>query len=231
MPAFHSCTCRLVERAINEVIMYNVAYFKASGQQEVMDFMQAHPFITLCGASIEGRPIATHVPVLFEERGDKLFLLAHIMRMQGHTEVFKQNNRVLAIFTGPHTYVSASWYEDKAVASTWNYQAVHVSGILQFTDEASLLKLLGALTEKFENNPDSPALLDKMPSEYVAKMVQAIISFEIEITGIDHVFKLSQNRDAKSYEHIIRHLQSGDSSAQTIAQEMERKIDSNRKME
>src|SRR6516225_2313387 len=98
--------------------MYDISYFKASGDEQVFEFMRAHPFIILCGADNNKMPVATHIPVLIEKREDKYFLLAHVMKKQAHTESFRQNNQVLAIFYGPSTYVSASWYENKKVAST-----------------------------------------------------------------------------------------------------------------
>jgi transcriptional regulator len=203
--------------------MYNVPYFKAATQQEVMAFMQAHPFIILCGADKTGQPVATHVPVLMEERDGQLFLLAHVMKKQGHTRAFRENQQVLAIFYGPHTYVSASWYEQQQIASTWNYQAVHVSGVLHFLDESGLLKVITRLTEKFENNPHSPALVQKMDKEYVKKMMEAIVAFEIEVKSVDHVFKLSQNRDEKSYMNIIGHLHEQEGEAREVAAEMRKR--------
>lgn len=200
--------------------MYNIPYFKASDEKEVIDFMHHHPFIILCGADKNGKPAATHIPVLFEERDDKLFLIAHVMKKQSHTKAFEENENVLAIFYGPHTYVSASWYQDKTTASTWNYQAVHAHGILRFLDEERLFKLLTKLTEKFENNPHSPSLVQKMDEDYVKKTMQAIIAFEIEITRVEHVFKMSQNRDEKSYENIIEHLDKQDADAKAIAESM-----------
>jgi transcriptional regulator len=205
--------------------MYNVPHFKTSEQAEVIAFMHEHPFIILCGADNKGQPVATHVPVLFEERDDKLFLRAHVMRKQEHTNAFHENQQVLAIFYGPHTYVSASWYENKQTASTWNYQAVHAKGVLHFLDEQGLRGVLTSLTEKFENNPHSPSLVQKMDDEYVRKMMQAIIAFEIEIISIEHVFKLSQNRDEKSYQNIIGHLEGQDADARYIASEMREKGD------
>ncbi|HRI20815.1 MAG TPA: FMN-binding negative transcriptional regulator, partial [Panacibacter sp.] len=68
--------------------MYNVPHFKTGKQEEVIAFMKQHPFIILCGTDAEGKPVATHIPALVEERGDKLFLLAHIMRKQEHTRAF-----------------------------------------------------------------------------------------------------------------------------------------------
>ncbi len=200
--------------------MYNIPHFKASDQKEVIDFMHAHPFIVLCGCDAEGNPVATHVPALVEERDEKIFLRAHTMRKQEHTKAFAENPNVLAIFHGAHTYVSASWYENKQVASTWNYQAVHAKGILRFKDEKALRDLLVNLTQRFENNPHSPALVQNMDDDYVTNMMKAIIAFEIEVTGIEHVFKLSQNRDEKSYENIIKHLSDQDADAQAIAATM-----------
>jgi len=203
--------------------MYSLPHFKAANQQEVFDFMRAHPFITLCGVSAEGKPVATHVPVLFAERDGKLFLQAHIMRKQGHTEAFMQNPNVLAIFTGAHTYVSASWYTNPAVGSTWNYQAVHASGTLRFLDDAGLHALLTKLTETFENNPHSPAQVHRMDAGYVTNMMKAITAFEVEITNIEHVFKLSQNRDEKSYDNIITHLKESDADGRILAERMEQR--------
>jgi transcriptional regulator len=80
--------------------------------------------------------------------------------------------------------------------------------------------LLTNLTEKFENNPHSPSLVTKMTGEYVNNMMKAIIAFEIEITSIEHIFKLSQNRDEKSYENIIEHLSMRDDDAKTVASAM-----------
>ncbi|HEX4849211.1 MAG TPA: FMN-binding negative transcriptional regulator, partial [Puia sp.] len=130
----------------------------------------------------------------------------------------------LAIFYGPHTYVSASWYENKKIASTWNYQAIHAKGTLKFLDEHGLLQIITGLTEHFENNPHSPSLVQKMDNEYVAKMMQAITGFEIEIHSIEHVFKLSQNRDEKSYHNIIDSLSAGDSEAKAVAAEMKKRL-------
>ena len=200
--------------------MYNIPHFKASNQEEVIAFMKQHPFIVLCGTNAEGEPVATHIPALVEEREDKLFLLAHIMRKQEHTKAFETNPNVLAIFSGAHTYVSASWYENKQVASTWNYQAVHVKGILKFLDEEGLHKMLARLTNHFENDPYSPAAVHNMDENYVRNMMKAIVAFEIEITSIEHVFKLSQNRDEKSYENIINHLKEQDADGSKIATEM-----------
>ena len=152
--------------------MYNLPHFKAADEKEVIAFMQAHPFITLCGCDKNNQPVATHVPVLMEEREGKIFLQAHIMRNQKHTLAFEQNKNVLAIFSGSHTYVSASWYSKKNIGSTWNYQAVHAKGILEFKDDDFLHKLLTKLTAHFENNPHSAALVEKMDEGYKVMLME-----------------------------------------------------------
>ena len=93
--------------------------------------------------------MATQIPLLFEEREDKLFLQGHFMKKQDHTNAFYQNPEVLAVFSGAHTYVSASWYENKQIASTWNYQSVHVTGIFAFLDDAAPARVMTRLTENF----------------------------------------------------------------------------------
>ncbi len=183
--------------------MYHIPHFKAKDEKEVIAFMQSHPFITLTGVDSDNQLVATHVPALIQEREDKLFLQGHVMKQTDHHKAFIKNANVLAIFAGPHAYISASWYQDQKQVSTWNYQAVHAKGKLQFLNEEALLDILHRTTACFENNPDSPSLVKNLSTEYVARLMKAIIAFEIEVTELSHVFKLSQNRDKESYANII----------------------------
>jgi transcriptional regulator len=200
--------------------MYNTPYFKTKDNAEVISFMKAHPFIILCGTDATGFPVATHVPVLIEEKDGKIFLTGHIMRKQQHTLAFAAQQKVLAVFYGAHSYVSASWYETKNVASTWNYQAVHAKGILQWMNDEALYQLLIHLTNHFERTEHSAAAVKNMSKEYIEKNMQAIVGFEIEITHLQHVFKLSQNRDKKSYENITKELSKGTEEQKAIAEKM-----------
>ncbi|MDB5193255.1 MAG: hypothetical protein JWQ96_2818 [Segetibacter sp.] len=201
--------------------MYNIPYYKAGSEQEVLSFMQANPFVILSGCDTENRPVASHVPLLIKEREGRIYLQGHIMRQTDHHKAFVQNPNVLAIFTGPQTYVSASWYTDQKQASTWNYMTVHAKGKLQFGDEQLLLDVLKETTDHFENNPVSPSLVEELPPGYVGRLTKAIVAFEIEVTTLDHVFKLSQNRDEESYRNIIKNLGKQDLQAQQVAKEME----------
>lgn len=202
--------------------MYDIPYFKAGHPDEVIAYMRAHPFALICGADPEGKPVATQVPILFVQRGDKLFLQGHFMKKQDHTNAFLQNPNALVVFSGAHTYVSASWYENKQIASTWNYQAVHAAGRILFQDSEFLHQLLIRLTETFEH-ADSPSLVQNMDAEYVRQMMKAIIAFELEVLSIRNVFKLSQNRDKKTQENIISKLNNLGNNAREIARTMEEK--------
>ncbi len=202
--------------------MYDVPYFKAGHPDEVLAYMQAHPFALICGVDTEGKPVATQVPLLFEKKADKLFLQGHFMKKQDHTDAFFRNPQVLAVFSGAHSYVSASWYENKQVASTWNYQSVQAAGKICFRDEDFLHRLLTRLTETFEA-PGSPSLVQHMEPDYVQRMMQAIVAFEVEVLSIRHVFKLSQNRDPQSRANIISRLSEQEGDAREIAHAMDDK--------
>ncbi len=207
--------------------MYKLPYFTEQDGQEVMKFMVKHPFVTLCGCNASGRPVATQVPVLFKDRNGQLVLCGHIMRNTDHHRAFIENPQVLALFTGPHTYVSASWYTNPRQGSTWNYITVHARGTLQFLDEAALIETLRETTAHFENSTSSSAAFEQLSEDYVKKMVRAIIAFEIAVSEIENVFKLSQNRDKESYQSIIQHLNAQGAGAQQIAavmQERENKV-------
>ena len=203
--------------------MYNLPYFKEKDQQVVLDFIRQHPFAFIAGCSEEGKPVATQIPVFIDERDGKLFLSGHIMKNTDHHKAFLHNSNVLAVFTGAHTYVSASWYEEKEQASTWNYISVHAKGILKFLDERALLNVLKRTTNHFENNPYSGANFEDLSTEYVQRLAKAIIAFEVEVLQIDNVFKLSQNRDEKSYHTIMEKLEAQDADGKYIAEEMKKR--------
>ena len=203
--------------------MYSLPYFKEQDQERVLEFIKQHPFAFLAGCDADGRPVATQIPLFIDERDGKLFLSGHMMKNTDHQKAFMQNNNVLAVFTGANTYVSASWYEDKQQGSTWNYISVHAKGQLRFLDETALLSVLKRTTNHFENNPHSGANFDDLPSEYVQRMTKAIVAFEIAVQQMENVFKLSQNRDEKSYDNIITKLDSQDESGKKIAEEMKKK--------
>lgn len=204
--------------------MYSLPYYKEPEEKAIIEFVEEHPFAFLSGCDADHKPVATQVPVFLEEQEGRYILSGHIMRKTDHHKAFLQNEQVLAVFTGPHTYVSATWYSNPHQASTWNYMSVHARGRIRFLDEEGLVEMLRKTTLHFEDyNRQSSTVFDNLPQEYVRKLMKAIVAFEIEVTELDHVFKLSQDRDAQSYENIIEKLKEQGGDGRAIAQEMEKR--------
>jgi transcriptional regulator len=204
--------------------MYNLPYFKEEDQEVVLKFMREHPFVFLTGVNEENKPVATQVPVFIDEKEGKLFLTGHIMKSTDHHKAFEQNPNVLAVFTSPHVYVSGTWYDDPHQASTWNYMSVHAKGIIKFGGYEDLVAILKRLTLHYENNNTaSTTIFDNLPSEYTGRLMKAIIAFEVEITSIENVFKLSQNRDEKSFHNIMGKLNEQGNDGKFIAEEMKKR--------
>lgn len=112
----------------------------------------------------------------------------------------------------------------KNVASTWNYIDVQAKGKIKFTDEEGTKKIIEDLTNKHETL-SSEAAFSKLSGEYINRLVKAIIGFTIKVETIGNVFKLSQNRDVKSRESIIEHLEtSGDANSNAISFEMKKRL-------
>src|SRR6476661_4544693 len=193
--------------------MYSLPYFKEEDKDEVLRFMHAHSFVMLCGSDSKGNPVVTQVPVLIREVDGQIFLEGHIMKNTDHHKAFAQNTNALAVFIGAHTYVSASWYSNPVQASTWNYQSVHVRGKISFLEESDLRRILEETTSKYERNEHSPALFRHLPDDYVNRLIKAIVGFQMKVEVIDNVFKLSQNRDEKSFHTIMEKLKEQDPDA------------------
>ncbi len=204
--------------------MYDLPYFKEQDPEVVKQFIRDHPFAFVAGSDAAHNPVVTQVPVFIDEKDGKLFLTGHIMRNSDHHKAFLQHSNVLALFTGPDAYVSATWYENPAEASTWNYMSVHAKGIISFGSEDDLRQVLKRLTLHYENSDrSSTTIFDNLSEEYRSRLMKAIVAFEIEVTEIDNVFKLSQNRTEKSYDNIVKELKKRGGDAEEIGTIMEKR--------
>jgi transcriptional regulator len=201
--------------------MYDLPYYKEEDKQVIIEFIHTHPFAFLSGCDEHSKPVATQLPVFIEERDGVHFLTGHIMRNTDHHKAFMKNPHVLAVFTGPHTYVSATWYSNPSQASTWNYMSVHAKGKIKFLDEQGLIEVLKKLSLHFESNKQgSSTIFDNLPDKYKQPLMKAIVAFEVEVESIDHVFKLSQDRDEASYHNIIQKLSEQGGDGKEIAEIM-----------
>lgn len=207
--------------------MYHFAYFKEKDRQTILAFLEAHPFAFMTGSFNNGTQVATQVPMLTFERDGELYIQGHIMRNTDHHKAFIENPNVLLVFTGPSTYVSASWYSNSQMGSTWNYMSVHMHGGIRWMSSEELIQLMKTFTLKHEGgDSSSPTIYDNLPESYVNKMMAGITGFEMKVEKLDNVFKLSQNRDAKSYNNIISKLEAKGGQSALIAEEMKKRKDS-----
>lgn len=199
--------------------MYNYPHYKEQDPEAVYRFMQDFPFVNLIGTNAAGRTELTQVPVLTEKRENKIFISGHIARKSTHHQALQDNPEALVIYTGPHCYVSGSWYTGNPYqGSTWNYISVHARGTVRWMREEEMTELLRRLSLHFENgNKSSTTYYDNLPAAYLDKLLTAIVGFEIEVRELDNVLKLSQNRDELSYDNIIRELDRQEGDARTIA--------------
>lgn len=204
--------------------MYNLPYHKEQDEGVIEEFVAKYPFAFVTGCDSENRPIATQIPVFIEKIDGKKILRGHIMKNTDHHKAFLHNKNVLAVFTGKHTYVSGTWYSNPYSASTWNYMSVHIKGLIKFLDDNALKDVLRMTSLHFEDqNEQSTTAYDNLPSEFKQRVMGMIVAFEIEIIEVDTVFKLSQDRDAESYQNIIKKLKEQDEDGRVIASEMEKR--------
>lgn len=199
--------------------MYIPAYYKNENRDEIEAFLKANAFGILIN-TVDGRLWASHIPMALSEKDGKQFLTAHVSMQNDQWKGFA-SGEVLAIFSGPHAYVSSSWYDFEGVP-TWNYTAIHVYGKVRILDEAETVASLKTLVDKYEAGRENPTRVEDL-SRKTMMMARAIVAFEIEITDIQAKKKHSQNRDEKNYQSVISHLEkTGHPDALAIAEDMKK---------
>ena len=146
------------------------------------------------------------------------------MRKTDHHLAFEKNENVLVLFTGPHCYISAAWYNNPQSASTWNYMTVHAIGKMTFTDDEGTYEAIKSLTNKYEGT-ETKAAFNNMPAEYVMPLLKAIVGFSIEVESLENVFKLSQNKEDEEQLNIINKLRNrNEKDDALIALEIEKRF-------
>ena len=201
--------------------MYIPNYYKNENLEEVKNFLIGNSFGILINQT-NGKLTGTHIPMELDkdENGDDV-LVGHISKANPQWENFNENEEILAIFNGPHAYVSSSWYEKENVP-TWNYIAVHIYGKIKIIEGEELLDSLKKLVDKYERNSENPVSVEKMSSRTL-KQINGIIGFSIKINEIQAAYKLSQNRNESDYHNIVDKLENtGDPISNNVAEEMKK---------
>jgi transcriptional regulator len=205
--------------------MYIPKHFAVEDHAQLEDFIRTYGFATLVTQGAHGL-MATHLPLVLGARDDgSAALIGHVARANPHWQDLESGVEALAIFHGPHAYISPSWYEAHPSVPTWNYAVVHVYGRARLLDAGATLGLLERLTDQYEAGRDKPWCVESLPHGYTEKMVAAIVGFEIAIERIEGKFKLSQNRSAADQEGVINALKRGTVAEQDTARLMEHTAD------
>lgn len=201
--------------------MYIPENYSLTNQAEIHEFLHKNGFALLINQTL-GKMWATHVPLVLDFKSDGTpYLLGHISKANPQHEGFAENNEILAVFTGPHAYISSSWYDHENVP-TWNYIAVHVYGKIKIHSHEEAVLGLKKLVDKYEKKSENPIRVENL-SEKTMREARGIIGFEIEITSIEAQKKLSQNRDDVNYKNIISELETlKDPQAKAMAEAMKK---------
>lgn len=188
--------------------MYVPAHFKEDRIDVLHDAIRTYGFGTLVTAGDEGLE-ASHLPLLLETAPAPFgTIMGHLARANPQWQRVKPGTEALAIFLGPNTYITPSWYPTKQqsgkVVPTWNYLAIHAYGTLSFFDDADELRAhVSKMTDTHEGPRDAPWALSDAPASFVDQMLRAIIGFRLHITRLEGKWKMSQNRPAQDVSGVL----------------------------
>jgi transcriptional regulator len=207
--------------------MYRPTAFQEDDIDKLVSFMQANSFATLVSI-VDGAPCASHVPLVVTVKEGIVRLIGHLAKQNPQWQAF-ETSESLAIFTGPHAYISPALYEKHESVPTWNYIAVHAYGapkIMTFNDSPTLMdEMINEMVDTYEASYQSH--WHSLSTGFREGMMNGIVGFEMAVTRLEGKYKLSQNRsktDQKNVSDML--LQSADPIARTIGEEMQRNLES-----
>jgi transcriptional regulator len=192
---------------------YVPEHFRVDDRPTLEDFVARNGFATLVSAGPAGLS-ASHVPLIAGRGpGGGLTLAGHVARANGHWQELEAAAEVLAIFAGPHAYVSPAWYARHPSVPTWNYAVVHARGRARLLPPEDLAGLLERLSRAYEEGRPRPWRMEGLPAGFTAKMLEAVVGFEIAVASLEGKFKLSQNRRPGEIETVAAALEEGGEAA------------------
>jgi transcriptional regulator len=188
------------------------------------EFMRRHSFAVLTSHGEAGL-VASHLPLLLDaDAGPHGQLLGHMARANPQWRGVR--GEVMVVFSGPHAYVSPSWYEEPGTVPTWNYVAVHAYGTFHVVEHPEgLLDILRRLVLTYESPRSEPWSFDESEPQ-IQRMLKAIVGFRIEITRLEGKWKLNQNHPEERRRRVVRALTARpDADSQAIAALMSQDLD------
>jgi transcriptional regulator len=167
--------------------MYVPPHFEQKDPEEVCGLIESHPFGLLM-TTRDGAPFGTHLPFLLDRAAGHL--LGHLARANPQWRGL-EGGEALAVFTGPHAYVSPGWYEAAGVVPTWNYTAVHAYGRCSLVEGEGLLDILRRSVAAFDREGWVP------DEAHMGKLAAGVVGFRMEVSRWEGKWKLSQNHPAE----------------------------------
>jgi transcriptional regulator len=196
-------------------LVYLPPAFTETRNEVLIAHIERHDFGLLVsnGARHADHPelIASQIPFLVARRDGNVLLQGHIARANPQVADLEGSSEVLAIFPGPHAYISPGWYEAGPAVPTWNYASVHAYGTVRAVrDRDWLRELLDRLSTRHEAREAAPWRMRDLPQSYLEAMLGGIVGIEIAVSRLEGKFKLSQNRPAADRLRIIAALERRD---------------------
>jgi len=200
---------------------YVPPHFRVADEPALHAFMRAHDFATIVSHSPDGL-VASHLPVLVRPAGAGVVIAGHMARANQHWRLMDGATPALAIFHGPHGYVSPTWYATSPAVPTWNYGVVHAHGRPAASEDAAFVRgVLEELVHRYEGNRANGWRPESLPADYYDRMRRGVVGFEMPVARLDGKFKLGQNRSVEDRRRTIAALEaSGSPEAARLAEFM-----------
>lgn len=196
--------------------MYIPTAFREDDLEKLIAFMRSNSFATLVSI-IDSVPVASHIPLVVTVQDNVVKLTGHLAKPNPQWKVFGESES-LAIFTGPHAYISPSLYEKRESVPTWNYIAVHAYGVPQLVtlnDSPELMDKM--IVEMIDTYGDYKSQWHSLSDDFRQRMMNGIVGFEMTATRLEGKYKLSQNRShADQYNVAHTLLQSTEATTRAI---------------
>lgn len=198
-------------------MMYIPKHFEIKDEEVIYDIIEENSFATLFSQH-QGHPYATHLPLILDK--DKRYLYGHFAKPNKQWKDIEEQE-VLAVFQGPHCYISSSWYETDKAVPTWNYVSAHVYGKVDIIDGEEMMDSLHQMVLKYED-PNSSYQWDQLDAHFLEGQAKGIVGFKIKIDKIEGKAKLSQNHSAERLKLVISQIeQSTSEDEREIASHMQ----------
>jgi transcriptional regulator len=184
--------------------MYTPREFNLADEAIIFSFIERYDFATLVTASPGDGILISHIPLILQQTNGRASLAGHLARGNPHWRSFNGITESVAIFRGPHGYVSPGWYKTGPAVPTWNYAVVHVHGRPRTNEIPEMTStILENLVRKYESHRPDPWKTEELPSDYYERMKSGIVSFEMPIERLEAKFKLGQNRSVQDRQATV----------------------------